>query len=305
MCINDQAVNCITRKDRYPFPHIEELFQPLGCSNCISKIDLASGYHQIRICAGDRQKTAFSTKYVLYAWTLLPFGLANAPSQFMRVMNRLLASNPGLRKFVAIYLDDVLINSSTTEEHLDHLRIVLDLLQKAGLKLKRSKCEWFRDEIEFCGFQINQEGGHTFNSKTQTVTEWPRPRNTKAVHGFLGLMGYCRKFIWHYAHIPLPLYRMCKISKKFKMGGRRSEPRLKDVGRVQFVWNGEAEEAFETLKDAMCKAPVLALPEEEGEYMLHSDASKYAVGAVLSQKRQDGETRVIAFWSRKLKSAET
>jgi hypothetical protein len=95
------------------------------------------------------------------------------------------------------------------------------------------------------------------------------------------------------------------MSKKVKMGGRRGEPRLKDVGTMQFVWNGEAEEAFETLKDAICKAPVLALPEEGGEYVLHSDASKYAVGAVLSQKRQDGETRVIAFWSRKLKGAET
>jgi hypothetical protein len=210
-------------------------------------------------------------------------------------MNCLLASNPELRKFVAIYVDDVLINSSTTEEHLDHVRMVLDLLQKAGLKVKRSKCEWFHDEIEFCGFQINKEGVQTLNSKTRAVTEWPWPQNTKAVRGFLGLIGYYCKLIRHYAHIALPLYRMCKISKKFKMGGRRGEPRLRDVGTVQFVWNGAAEEAFEKLQDAMCKAPVLALPEERGKCMLHSDASKYAVGAVLSQKRQDGETRVIAF----------
>ena len=195
MCIDYRAVNRITRKDRYPLPHIEELVQPLGGSTCFSKIDLASGYHQIRICAADRQKTAFSTKYGLYEWTVLPFGLANAPSQFMRVMNRLLASNPELRKFVAVYLDDVLIHSSTREEHLDHVRTVLQLLQKAGLKLKKSKCEWFCDEIEFCGFHINQKGVHTSDSKTRAVTEWPRPRNTKEVRGFLCLTSYYRKFI--------------------------------------------------------------------------------------------------------------
>jgi hypothetical protein len=234
MCIDYRAVNCITRQDRYSLPDIEDLVQPLRGSNCFSKINLASGYHQIQICAGDRQKTALSTKCGLYEWTVLLFGLANAPSQFMRVMNRLLATNPGQCKFIAVYLDDVLIHSSMGEEHLDHVWIVLDLLQKAGLKLKRSKCEWFRDEIEFCGFQINQEGVHTFDSKTRGVTEWPRPRNTKEVPGFLGLTGYYRKFIQHYAHIALPLYRMCKMSKKVKMGGHRGEPWLKDVRIVQF-----------------------------------------------------------------------
>jgi hypothetical protein len=195
MCIDYRAVNRITRKDRYPLPHIEDLDQPLGGSNCFSKIDLALGYHQIRICAGNCQKTAFSTMYGLYKWMVLPFGLANAPSQFIRVMNRLLASNPGLRKIVAVCLDDVLIHSSTREVHLDHIRIVLDLLQKAGLKLKRSKCKWFRDEIEFCGFKINQEGVHTLDSQTRAVTEWPQPQNTKEVGGFLCLTRYYRKFI--------------------------------------------------------------------------------------------------------------
>jgi hypothetical protein len=179
------------------------------------------------------------------------------------------------------------------KEHIDHLRTVLQLLQKAGLKLKQSKCEWFRNRIEFCGFQINQEGLLTSESKMEAVAKWPWPEHSKEVWGFLGLMGYYRKFICHYAHVALPLYRMCRLDKTVKTGGRRGEPRLKDVGSVHFARTGEAEEAFQTLKDAICKAPVLAFPEEGGEYVLHSDASKYAVGAVLSQKRKNGEIKVI------------
>jgi hypothetical protein len=220
-------------------------------------------------------------------------------------MNRLLASNPELCKFVAVYLDNVLIHSLMREQHLDHMRTVLQHLQKAGLKLKKSKYKWFCNEIEFCSFRINQVGMHMWELKTRAVTEWPRSRNVQEVRGFLGLTSYYLKFIQQYAPITLPLYHMCKVGKKVKMSGRRGEPWLKDVPTVQFAWNREAEEASEMLKDAICKAPVLALPEEEGEYVLHSNASKYAVGAVLSQQREDEETRVLAFWSRKLKSAET
>jgi len=157
---------------------------------------------------------------------VLQFELANVPSQFMRIMNWLVASNPGLCEFVAVYDDDVLIGSSTREEHLDHVRLVLDLLQKAGLKLKRSKWEWFCDENKFCGVQINQEGVHTLDSKTRAVTECPWPRNTKEVRGFLVLTGYYGKFIRHYSHIAFVLYRMCKMRKIVKIGGHRGELRL-------------------------------------------------------------------------------
>jgi hypothetical protein len=177
-------------------------------------------------------------------------------------------------------------------------------LQKADLQLRKSKCEWFHEEIKFSGFQIDQEGVHTSESKMKAVSGWFRPRNTKEVQGFLILTGYYRKFIRHYAHIALRLHHMCKMAKKVNMRGRRGEPRLKDVSTVQFVSSGEAEEAYKTLIDSICKASVLALPEKGGVYLLHSDASKYAVGAVLSQKQQEGETRVIAFWNRKLQGAE-
>jgi hypothetical protein len=219
MCVDYCAVNHITRKDRYPLPHIEELIQPVGGSTCFSKIDLALDYHPIRICTANLQKTAFSTKYGLYEWTVLPFALDNAASQFMRDMNRLLASNPEQHKFLADYLDDVFIHCSMREEYLDHVQTVLQLLHKAGLKLKKSKWKWFRDEIEYCGFQIDQECVHMSQSKTRAVSGWPHPRIVKEVHGFLSQTGYYCKFIQHYAHIALPLYCMCNMGKKVKMGG--------------------------------------------------------------------------------------
>jgi len=160
MCIVCRAVNRITRKDRYPLPHIDKVVQPLGGSTYFSHIDSASGYHQIRFCGSNCQKTGFSTKYGLYECTVLPRGLANAFSLFMRVMNRLVTSHPGLCDFAAVDLEDESIHSSISEEHLDHVRNVLDLWQNAGLKLKRSKLEWFLDDIEFGGNQIKQERVH-------------------------------------------------------------------------------------------------------------------------------------------------
>lgn len=146
----------------------------------------------------------------------------------------LLACNPRLCKFVAVELDDVLIHSSTREEHVHHVWIMLDRLQQAGCKLKSSNCEWFRDEIEFWGFQINPVGVHMLESMTRAVTEWTWPCDMKEVDGFLGSMGYYHRFIRHYAHITSRLYQMCKMSLKVRMRGCCGEPRLKDVGTAQF-----------------------------------------------------------------------
>jgi len=158
-------------------------------------------------------KPAFSTKYALYQWTVHQFSLANTPSQFMWVMNRLLASNFRLCKFVAVYLDDVLLRRSMGMENLDHMWIVLHVLWKAGFKLKRLKCEWFRNRIEFCGFQINKEVVGILGSKMRAVTGWPWPWKTKEISGVLSSTGYYCKFRWHYAHIAILLCWMCKTSK--------------------------------------------------------------------------------------------
>jgi len=138
MCIDYRAVNAITVKDRYPLPHIEDLLNSMHGSCWFTKLDLAAGYHQIRIATADRQKTAFTTKFGLYEWRVLPFGLANAPSQFMRMMNRIL--EPIKRKFIVVYLDDIMIHSRTVAEDVVHVREVLTLLTEHGLKAKRANC---------------------------------------------------------------------------------------------------------------------------------------------------------------------
>jgi hypothetical protein len=299
MCIDYRAVNRVTVKDRYPLPHIEDLLNGLEGSTVFSKLDLASGYHQIRIAPGDRQKTAFTTKFGLYEWRVLPFGLANAPSQFMRMMDGLLT--PELREFVSIYLDDVLIHSKNIEDHVGHVRRILEVLLAQGLRVKRSKCEWAKESIEFCGFTISKDGVHTQEQKTAAVRDWPQPQNETEVRKFLGLTSYYRKFIDHYAHMALPLYEISRpLGKQAKL--KRGEPRR--VSYRSFEWSNDCEGAFAALKHAVCSAPVLAFPTSNDPFVLHTDASKYAVGAVLSQRQSTG-TKVIAYYSRKLHDPET
>jgi hypothetical protein len=300
MCIDYRAVNRITVKDRYPLPHIEDLFNGLEGSKVFSKLDLASGYHQIRIAPGDRQKTAFTTKFGLYEWRVLPFGLANAPSQFMRMMDGLLT--PEMRRFVAIYLDDVLVHSRDLAQHVSHVRTVLTTLLSHGLRVKQSKCEWAQEQVEFCGFTISGDGIHTQEHKTAAVRDWPQPQNEKEVRGFLGLTSYYRKFIEHYAHMALPLYEMSRTSPAKQAGGKRGEP--SKVAYRPFKWTDDCAGAFAALKRAICTAPVLAFPTKDDPYLLHTDASKYAVGAVLSQRQRDG-IKVIGYYSGKLHDPET
>jgi hypothetical protein len=300
MCIDYRAVNRITVKDRYPLPHIEDLFNGLEGSKVFSKLDLASGYHQIRIAPGDRQKTAFTTKFGLYEWRVLPFGLANAPSQFMRMMDGLLT--PEMRRFVAIYLDDVLVHSHDLVEHVTHVRTVLTMLLSHGLRVKQSKCEWAQEQVEFCGFTVSGNGIHTQEHKTAAVRDWPQPQNEKEVQGFLGLTSYYRKFIEHYAHMALPLYEMSRTKPGKQAGGKRGEPRK--LTYQPFTWTDDCAGAFAALKRAICTAPVLAFPTKDDPFILHTDASKYAVGAVLSQRQKDG-VKVIGYYSRKLHDPET
>jgi len=255
-----------------------------------TKLDLAAGYHQIRIASADRQKTAFTTKFDLYEWGVLPFGLAKAPSQFMRMMNRIL--EPIKRKFIVVYLDDIMIHSRTLVEHVVHVREVLTLLMDHGIKAKRAKCAWACQKVDFCGFDIDKDGIHAQEHKTCAVMDWPQPENSKDVRGFLDLTCYYSTFIEHYAHIAMPLYAIGTPPKgKGDIGRRHGEPRR--VKRTPFAWDRECQHAFDTLKKALCNAPlVLALPDPEAKYCLHVDASQYALGAVLSRCK----TRQRKYW---------
>jgi hypothetical protein len=289
MVIDYRELNKLTKKDRYPLPLIDDLMDGLEGSRVFSKMDLASGYNQLGVAEEDRHKTAFVTKFGLFEWTVVPFGLANAPAFFMRWMDEILQANPHLRSFVKVYLDDILVHSATLEEHNDHVREVLHILRTFGMKVERRKCEFFVEGLDFLGFRVDGDGVHVDATKAAAVREWGTPASPRAVKSFLGLVGYYRKFVPGFADVARPLYT-----------ASTAKPH-------QFKWTSACEEGFAQLKYLVTHAPVLAIPTQDGEYIVRTDASQNAVGAVLMQKqRVDGKDveRTIAFYSRQLTPAQ-
>jgi hypothetical protein len=178
MCIDYRGLNRITIKDRYPLPYLEELMDQLSGARVFSKIDLQSGYHQIQLEEEDKHKTAFCTRYGHYEFNVVPFGLSNAPSVFMRIMQNLF--EPYLDQFVVIFIDDILVYSKNQEDHLDHLAKVLQVLKENGLKAKLSKCQFGRDRVEFVGHMVSERGIEVTTSYVKAVTEWEAPGNRDA-----------------------------------------------------------------------------------------------------------------------------
>jgi len=196
-----------------------------------------------------------------------------------------------------------MIHSRTLPEHVVHVREVLFLLTEHGLKAKRVKCVWACQKVNLCGLDIDKDGIHAQEHKTRAVIDWPQPENSKDVKGFLGLTSYYRRFIQRYAHIAMPLYAIgTPLNGNGDVGRRRGE--LRKVKRTRFARDRECEHAFDTLKNALCNVPVLALRDPKAKYCLHVDASQYPLGAVLSQM-QDKAERVMGYFSRELHDAET
>jgi hypothetical protein len=207
------------------------------------------------------------------------------------------------RKFIVGYLDHIIIHSRTIAENVVHVREVLTLLPQHGLKAKCAKSAWACQKVNFCGFDIDKEDIHAQENKTCAVMDWPQPENSKDVRGFLGPTSYYRKFIEHYAYIVMALCAIGTPPKgKGYIGRPRGEPRR--FKRTPFAWDRECQHAFDTLKKALCNAPVLALPDPEAKYCLHVNARQYGLGAVLSQM-QDKAEKVLGYFSRKLHDAET
>ncbi|GJS04730.1 putative reverse transcriptase domain-containing protein [Tanacetum coccineum] len=272
------AKNKLTVKNRYLLPRIDDLFDQLQGSQFFSKIDLRSGYHQLRVHEDDIPKTAFRTRYGHFEFTVMPFGLTNAPAVFMDLMNRV--CRPYLDKFVIVFIDDILIYSKTQEEHVEHLRLVLGLLKKEKLYAKFSKCEFWLREVQFLGHVINGNGIHVDPSKIEAVKNWKAPRTPTEVRSFLGLAGYYRRFIKNFSKIAKSLIistQKCKV----------------------FDWGEEHELAFQSLKDKLCNAHVLALPDGLEEFVVYYDASGIGLGCVLMQRG-----KVITYASRQLKINE-
>ncbi|GKC14769.1 putative reverse transcriptase domain-containing protein [Tanacetum coccineum] len=217
MCIDYRELNKLIVKNRYPLPRIDDLFDQLQGSSVYSKIDLRSGYHQLRVQEEDSPKTTFRTRYGHYEFQVMPFGLTNAPAVFMNLMNQV--CKPYLDKFVIVFIDDILIYSKNKQEHEEHLKLILELLKKEELYAKFSKCEFWIPKVQFLGHVIDSEGIHVDPTKIESIKDWTFPKSTTEIHQFLGLAGYYRRFIEGTPILALPegsedFIAYCDASKK-------------------------------------------------------------------------------------------
>ncbi|GKC35607.1 putative reverse transcriptase domain-containing protein [Tanacetum coccineum] len=243
------------------------------------RIDLIPGVTPLRVHDDDHiSKTAFRTRYEHFEFTVMPFGLTNAPAVFMDLMNQVCKMY--LDKFVIVFIDDILIYSKTKEDYENHLRLMLDLLRKEKLYAKFSKCEFWLQEVHFLGHVVNHDGIHVDPSKIEAVKSWKAPTTPSEVRSFLGLAGYYRRFIENFSKIAKPLTSLTQKNQKYE-------------------WGEKQEEAFQTLKDKLCNAPILSLPDRVEDFVVYCDASNQGLGCVLMQR-----DKVIAYASRQLKSHE-
>ncbi|KAK1651826.1 hypothetical protein QYE76_069631 [Lolium multiflorum] len=263
-CIDYRQLNAVTVKDRYPMPVVEELLDELAGAKFFTKLDLRSGFHQIRMVPHDESKTAFRTHNGHYEFLVMPFGLSCAPATFQAAMNTVFAHI--IRKYVLVFVDDILVYSSTIQDHKKHLDTVLQLLEQNKLYVKRSKCSFAQQSLEYLGHIISADGVSTDPTKIEAVQHWPQPTNPTQLRGFLGLAGYYRKFIRHFGIISRPLTDLLKKNKAF-------------------VWSPVVHDAFLSLKTALVQAPVLALPDFTKDFVLEADAC--ATGVVCQQAKSE------------------
>jgi hypothetical protein len=278
MCVDYRPLNEVTIKNKYPLPRIDILFDQLTGARVFSKIDLRSGYHQIRIRPKDIPKTAFTTLYRLFEYLVMSFGLTNAPAHFTYLMNSVFM--PELDKFVVVFIDDILIYSKNEEEHAKHFWIVLTRLREHQLYAKFSKCAFWLEEIQFLGHVLSANGIAVDPSKVKDILEWKLPTTVHQVRSFRGLAGYYRRFIPDFSKIVKPITSLLKNDTKFN-------------------WSSRCNKAFEQLKVLLTTAPVLAQPDIEKPFDIYCDASGSGLGCVLMQ-----EGRVIAYASRQLRRHE-
>jgi hypothetical protein len=267
MCIDCRAINNITIRYHYPIPRLDNMLDELSGAAIFSKIDLCSGYHQIRMVLGDEWITAFKTKFGLYDWLVMPFGLTNAMNEVLRAF---------ISKFVVVYFDDMLIYSKSNVEHLDHLCAIFIALRDAHLFGNHEKCTFCTDRVSFLGYVVTSQGIEVDESKVHAITSWPTPSMVTQVCSFLGLAGFYRRFVWDFSTIAAPLHLLTKKG-------------------VSFNWDPTHQQAIDMLKSKLTQAPLLQLPDFDKMFELECDTSGFDIGEVLLQCGKP-----IAFFSEKL-----
>ena len=279
------------------------MFDALQGSLLFSKLDLTKGFWQIPMDAASRHILAMSTPIGLVEPLYMPFGFKNAPGVFQREMQRVLKDR--LNRGVMVFIDDIMIHTKTVEEHEELVKWVLQRLVEEKYYANPDKCEFFKTEISFLGHIINAEGISVQQHKVKAVASWPVPKTVKEVKGFLGLTNYYRKFVHEYSKVAVPLTEMTKKPKKTVANGKNRQSRPSQTkADANFHWGPEQQKAFDELKARLVSAPILAHPNPTRQYILHTDASGFAIAGVLSQEQTDGSVRPVAYYSHKMGPSE-
>ena len=289
LCIDYRKINKITVKDAFPLPRIAESLDALEGANYFSTFDLAQGYHQILLKEEDREKTAFSVPWGHFQYRRCPMGLTNSPATFQRCMESILGDM--VFEFLVVFLDDLILFSKTVQDHLSKMEKLFRRIKAYGIKLKPSKCHFLKTQVNYLGFEISDKGIGPETGKIEAVKEWKRPSTIKELRGFLGFVTFYRRFIRNFAKIAKPLNEFLKGEKK------------KSNEKIEDKWTENAESAFQTLKEALIKAPIMKGVEFGKDFVLEIDASYDGLGAVLSQYK-GSQLYPVAYASRSLKPHE-
>ena len=285
ICGDYRSLNDVTKADAEPMPLVQTVFDQLAGMQYFSKLDLLKGFNQIPVERKSRELMAVSTPAGLYQPTVMPFGVKNAPGSFQREMRRVLGDR--LSRGVLVYIDDIIVYSRTEAEHVELIEWVLSRLEKEGYFAHPGKCEFLRPEVNFLGHVVSRAGVSMQQHKVTAIADWPVLQSVRDVRSFIGLAGFYRRFVRDFSKIAQPLTDLTQLAD----------------GKW-FSWGREQQAAFDELKRALTSAPVLAHPDPQRQWTVQTDASGYAIGAVLSQMQEDGTMRPVAYWSRKLNSAE-
>lgn len=263
LCVDYWHLNQSIVKDRFPIPLIDDVMDELGGAIIFSKLDLKSGYHQVRMAPGEKSKTNFKTHNGHFEYLVMPFGLSNSPTTFQALMNHIF--KPFLRKFIIIFFDDILIYSKSIPDHVTHLTLAFQTIRDHSLLLNKQKCCFATPRVEYLGHFISADGVATDPSKIRAITSWPLPSTLKQLRGFLGLAGYYRRFNKDFGKISKPLTDLLK--------------------KDNFDWSNNATLAFTALQNALSTTPVLALPNFTIPFTIETDASGKGIGVVLMQNQ--------------------